>query len=116
VAVEALVAQADPEAAAAALALAVPAVEVAAERMPAICGERRGRVVVVEERLEARAVVERVAVVEPVAAELESVVAVVRAAALAVPVAEVVQGAAHLEALSVQLVLRERRERRPANG
>jgi hypothetical protein len=73
-------------------------------------------VVVVEERLEARAVVERVAVVEPVVAELESVVTVVRAAALAVPVAEVVQGAAHLEALSVQLVLRERRERRPANG
>jgi len=44
------------------------------------------------------------------------VVAEALAPALAVPVVEVVQGAAHLEALSVQLVLRERRERRLENG
>jgi hypothetical protein len=51
------------------------------------------------------------------AAGLDSVVAAARVApAPAVPVAEVVQGAAHLEALPATSVLRERRERHPASG
>jgi hypothetical protein len=44
------------------------------------------------------------------------VVAEALAPALAVPVVEVAQGAEHLEALLVPSALRERRERRPANG
>jgi len=93
----------------------------AAELTPVVCGVRHGRVVVAAEL---GLVVEVVRAGEGAqaaeAAELGSVVAAVRAVvaaqALAVPVAEVVQGAEHLEALLVQLALPERRERRPANG
>jgi len=116
---------------AAAAARAVPVGVVAAERMPEICGARLGRVVVeVVPAAELDWVVaaaragpaDREAalaalVVEVVpAAELDWVVAAARAApARAVPVAAA-RGAAHLEALPVTSVLRERRERHPAGG
>ena len=114
---------ADPEAAAAPLALAARVVEVAAESMPEICGVRQGRA---EEAAELGLVVAVVRVEEgarAAEAELGSVVALVQAegapaAALApaVPAVEVVQGAARMEALLAQLVLRERREQRLGNG
>ena len=118
-------AQADPEAAAAALALAVRVVEVAAESMPEICGVRQGRVEVAAELGLVVEVVRAEAVARAAEAEQGSVVAAVRAGpesaaavalAPAVPVAEVVQEAARPEALLVQLVLRERREQRLENG
>jgi len=143
-AAEVRAAQADPEAGAAAPALAVRVVEVAVELMPETCGVRQSRAEVAAERglvvagvraregaLAAELEAELGLVVAGVlagegargaeAAELGSVVAAepeAAAAALAppVPVVEVVQEAAHPEALLVQLVPRERRERRLEDG
>ncbi len=109
---EARAALGDPAAAAAALALVVPVVEVVAELMPTICGVRPGRVVVAEVRAPALGSV--VAAAEAQAPALAGrVVEVVQAAepgsvgaaeALAARVVEVVQVAGH------------RGDRRPANG
>jgi len=127
-AAEVRAAQADPEAGAAAPALAVRVVEVAVELMPETCGVRQSRVEVAAERgLVVAGVRAGEGALAAEAAELGSVVAAVwvvaaepeaAAAALApvVPVVEVVQEAARPEALLVQLVLRERRERRLEDG
>jgi hypothetical protein len=133
-------AQADPEAAAAAPALAVRVVEVAVELMPETCGVRQSRVEVAAERglvvagvragegaraAEAAELGSVVAAVWAVAAEPEAELGLVvagegaprgAAAAALAPVVEVVQEAARPEALLVQLVLRERRERRLEDG
>ena len=118
-AAEVRAAQADPEAAAAALAVRV--VEVAVELMPETCGVRQSRVEVAAERgLVVAGVRAREGALAAEAAELGSVVAAVWAVAAAlapaVPVVEVVQEAARPEALLVQLVLRERRGRRLEDG
>ncbi len=120
-AAEVRAAQADPEAAAAAPALAVRVVEVAVELMPETCGVRQSRVEVAAERgLVVAGVRAGEGALAAEAAELGSVVAAVWAVAAAlapaVPVVEVVQEAARPEALLVQLVLRERRGRRLEDG
>ena len=128
-AAEVRAAQADPEAGAAAPALAVREVEVAVELMPETCGVRQSRVEVAAVRAgegaraaEAAELGSVVAAVWAVAAEPEAELGLVvaaepeAAAAALAPVVEVVQEAARPEALLVQLVLRERRERRLEDG
>ena len=93
--------------------------EVAAERGLVVAGVRAGEGALAAEAAELGSVVAAVwAVAAEPEAELGLVVAAepeAAAAALA-PVVEVVQEAARPEALLVQLVLRERRERRLEDG